>query len=112
MSAYRTIDIVNLSFVARLGINQEAVLEYSLVAPLTPIARAFSRVAHCLVDELAQQVIFEGTLTRKQCQNVLLDIMFQDPTATAAAKVVDNSSVMKRCPYTLETILLALQPSQ
>lgn len=80
--------------------SSEVVVIYSLVAPLTASAQAFEQVKGCVVDDTSRQLFIEGALTREECRNILLDIMY--------CEVADSSShspqigEVKRRPFTLE----------
>lgn len=100
------------SFMSRKGKSRETILDFSLVAPLTSISRAFSKIVECSVDFQAGQIIFEGSLTKEECRNVILDIMCFDDTASEQIKTQDSTPVIRRYPFTLEAILLALEPRQ
>lgn len=86
---------------------RETVLEYSLVAPLASTSRALANIVDCSIDKSAHQIVFEGYLTREECRSVVLDIMFIDPTSREESEV----PVLKRHPYTLETVLSVLESS-
>ena len=96
------------SFMTRRLNAREIVLEYSLVAPLTSISHALGRIVDCSIDKSGRQVVLEGYLTREECRSVVLDIMFND----SASRHEDDAPVIKRPPYTLETVLSVLESPQ
>lgn len=90
--------------------THETLLDYSLVAPLTPISRAFSGIVDCLVDIQAGQIIFEGSLTRDQCRNVILDIVGYGEPTLGGVIAQHKAPVIERDTCTLEHVLSELEP--
>ncbi|KAK9900779.1 hypothetical protein P389DRAFT_17597 [Cystobasidium minutum MCA 4210] len=99
-----------INFMTRILPSSEVVVIYSLVAPLTASAQAFEQVKGCVVDDTSRQLFIEGALTREECRNILLDIMYRE--------VADSSShspqigEVKRRPFTLEHLYTMFMSSQ
>lgn len=90
--------------------GREFILVFSLVAPITSSSHALHGAVGCTADIASRQLFIEGTLTREECRNVVLDIMYRE--VAESTDYAGPHSDVKRLPLTLEYVYKAFLPSR
>lgn len=86
------------------------ILVFSLVAPMTSSSQGLHDAVGYTADIASRQIFLEGTLTREECRNVVLDIMYRQRAESPGPG--GPHSEVKRLPLTLEHLYKAFLPSR